>query len=190
MKHEEKQIMYESDEAAKLMTVTGWVSSKGRYWGKDEHMARWEGSTHSLCKCGAIKETSRIECDKCYAKKKIELFNAYPFKEWDMVTPLTLFDDDKYFFGPEDIDEYLEENELKSEDLRLVICYPNHMQEVDYSIWDDILPEDGDLPKNILDKINELNTLIRKTNPISWSPSKIRTSYIPELTLNTESKHP
>ena len=41
-----KIILPESPEAASIQTVTGWVSSNGRYWGNDEHMARYDGSTH------------------------------------------------------------------------------------------------------------------------------------------------
>ena len=33
---EKKIIMRESDEAASIKTVTGWVSSDGRWWGDHE----------------------------------------------------------------------------------------------------------------------------------------------------------
>ena len=39
-------ILPESPEAASVQTVTGWVSRTGRYWGNDERMARYDGSTH------------------------------------------------------------------------------------------------------------------------------------------------
>ena len=43
-------IMYDSPEAASIKTITGWVSSAGRFWGDNEHMARYDGSTHMKCK--------------------------------------------------------------------------------------------------------------------------------------------
>lgn len=183
-KTEEKVIMYESDEAANIQTLTGWVSSKGRYWGKDEHMARFEGSTHQLCKCGEIKQTSRIHCDKCDAEIQHKRFLAYPFKEWDGETPLTLFDDDKFFWSEDDIEEYLEENELKPEDLQLLICHPNYLSEIDTEQWAEVLAEDQDPPKLILEKMKELNELIRKEKPISWSASNIRTEYKSDQSSN------
>jgi hypothetical protein len=46
---EEKVVMYESSEAASIQTVTGWVGADGRFWGNDEHMARYCGATHRHC---------------------------------------------------------------------------------------------------------------------------------------------
>jgi hypothetical protein len=46
----EKIVMMDSDEAASIQTVTGWVDRHGRFWGKDEHQARWCGATHRKCK--------------------------------------------------------------------------------------------------------------------------------------------
>ncbi len=45
----EKIVMMDSDEAASIQTVTGWVDRHGRFWGKDEHQARWCGATHRKC---------------------------------------------------------------------------------------------------------------------------------------------
>jgi hypothetical protein len=33
----EKIVMMDSDEAASIQTVTGWVDRQGRFWGGDEH---------------------------------------------------------------------------------------------------------------------------------------------------------
>ncbi|MEB2744543.1 hypothetical protein [Citrobacter portucalensis] len=46
----EKIVMMDSDEAASIQTVTGWVDRQGRFWGKDENQARWCGATHRKCK--------------------------------------------------------------------------------------------------------------------------------------------
>ncbi|KGB00537.1 hypothetical protein DR73_495 [Enterobacteriaceae bacterium ATCC 29904] len=46
----EKVVMMDSPEAASIQTLTGWVDRQGRYWGKDEHQARW---------CGAMQKQTR-----------------------------------------------------------------------------------------------------------------------------------
>jgi len=48
-KEPEKIVPYDSAEAASIQTVTGWVSRSGRFWGNDEHMARYDGCTHRKC---------------------------------------------------------------------------------------------------------------------------------------------
>jgi hypothetical protein len=34
----EKIVMMDSDEAASIKTVTGWVARDGLFWGNDEHI--------------------------------------------------------------------------------------------------------------------------------------------------------
>jgi hypothetical protein len=177
MKEEEKVILYSSEEAAKIMTVTGWVSSTGRFWGKDEHMARWEGSTHKTCDCGVITEKGYSKCEKCRLAASIGAYKKMPFKEWNYETPLINYQDDKFFWNEEDIIEYLEENDLKPEDLNLVICEPNYFYKIDSDYWEDILPEDGDIPKELEELLKKVNEYCETAKPISWTEGKYRTEY-------------
>jgi hypothetical protein len=174
---EEEIVMYSDAKAAQIMTLTGWVSRDGRFWGKDEHMARYSGCTHTLCKCGAVIKRGYIRCDACSSKEWAGVYTTYPFKEWDHRTPLYDNNSDKYFFNADDIEEYLDEEGLTGDSLQLVYCYPNHLCEIDYSFWEDVLPEDCDLPKELMDLVEKVNEYCRKSNPISWSPGKIRTEY-------------
>jgi len=171
------KILYDSDEAASIKTLTGWVSRTGRYWGKDEHMARWDGCTHKLCECGNEMMKGYTICETCRSKKAIEAYDKMPFKEWDGKTPLVLFNDDQYFFHEEDIEIYLDDNELKPEDLRLMICEPNYLSPVNPDIWSDIWPEDHDLPKEVDEALSKLNEVIKKQKPFSWSEGRFKTSY-------------
>src|ERR1044071_1988940 len=178
MKAEEKIIMYDSPEAAEIKTVTGWVSSTGRWWAKDEHMARWEGCTHKKCECGTVVEKSRSKCEECHHKYLLDLYNSYPLKEWDGKTPVTTFFNDKFFFDSDEIEEYLDENEMNPEDLYLQLCEPKYMQEIDAGLWNDVLPEDqDDLPKEIQSALDDLNAKLKKQGPVSWSGCKVRINY-------------
>jgi len=46
-----KFIMRDSEDAAQLKTVTGWVSSKCRFFGDSEYAARYDGCTNGAWKC-------------------------------------------------------------------------------------------------------------------------------------------
>ncbi len=177
---ETKTIILDTDEAAASQkTVTGWVSRNGRFYGKDEQLARWDGCTHKVCeKCGNQHEKTWTCCENCRRKNALERYQKYPFKEWDGKEPVCMFDGDKYFFSEEDIEMYLEDNEeLQPEDLRLVICEPNYAHEISEDWWADDLPEDGEMPKALSDKIDELNKFIKTLPPLSYSPGKVRTEY-------------
>ena len=67
-------------------------------------LARWDGCTHQLCDCGAEMDRGYTICSACRDKKRLEQYEAMPFKEWDGIAPLTLHDDDEYFWDilPED----------------------------------------------------------------------------------------
>jgi hypothetical protein len=179
MEKEEIIILYTDDAAASLKTVTGWVSRNGLFFGSDERTARYNGSTHSKCECGKLKPRRYSRCEYCRIKHSNEMYGRYAFEEWDMKSPVCLYDGDEYFWDVDDIENYLEENGMSPSDLKLVICSPNYATEIDESLWEDDLPEnsEGELPKDLSIKISELNEFIRKMEPLSWGPSNIRTEY-------------
>lgn len=177
---EEKIILFDSPEAAQLKTITKWVSSDGRVW-PNEDAARYAGCTHNKCECGSIKKRGYIRCDSCSAKRAAVEYEKLKFKEWDGKEPVCLFDGEKYFFDQEDIDIYCEDNDIKPQDLQLVICEPNHFNGIDEDYWADIMPADGDgeLPKALQEKLAEFNEFIKTLPPCSYSPSNVRTAYNP-----------
>lgn len=170
---EKKIILGTSDEAAKIETVTGWMSRTGRFWGKDERAARYDGSTHRLCSCGEVIEKQGY-CRPCADKKEAEKFAAMERKEWDGTTPLCLYHADRYFWDIDELTDYCEENEVQPDQLNLVICEPIYAREIDPNeYYHDDLPEDGEVDSELEAAFEELNKLIRESKPIlSWMPGK------------------
>lgn len=174
-----KEIRYDSLEAAQFKTgISGWVSRDGRFWGKDEHMARYTGCTHVVCQsCGAVIEKSYLKCESCRWKTSVEKWAALPFMAWDGVAPLCTWDGEDYFFTEHDLIDYLEENRLEGKDLMLVICEPITYREIDYGMLADDAHEDWEPPKKLVDAVEKVNALLRELPPHSYTVGKIRTSY-------------
>jgi hypothetical protein len=178
-KKEEIIVLDTSDEAAQLKTITGWVSRDGRFYGNDERTARYAGSTHSTCSCGKLMTRMYTKCESCIRKQVVNTYDNLPFKEWDGVEPVCLYGGDEYFFSPDDVEWYLEDNELKPEDIMLVICEPNYLQAISSDYWEDVLHEDQDIPDELKKLVEEVNKYIESSKPISWSPGKTRTIFNP-----------
>jgi hypothetical protein len=178
----EKVIMYDSQEAATYRKdIEGWVSADGFYCGNGEageRSARYRGATHTKCECcgAVIKMRTYTVCDECRHKKAVERYNALPFREYDGSLVVD-WNGDTYFPCEEDIQGYLENNELESVDL--LFCDENEWMSIQPDYWSDIMPEDsdGELPKELQEALDNLNKVISELPPCSYSPSKIRTSY-------------
>ncbi len=178
----EEVILFESKEAAREVSLTiegkevakGWLSRDNIFF-QNEDTARYSGCTHKTCECGGIMTKGYTKCESCQFLKRKEKFNAMESKPYDG-SPVTDYDGDTYFFSEEEIDDYCEEHEVKKQDLMLVFCTENHLWQIDSSIWEDILPSDsdGELPKDVEDKMKELNEVIRKQAALSYSPANIR----------------
>jgi hypothetical protein len=170
----EKIILPESVEAAHFQEgISGWVDRGGNFWGKDERMARWCGCTHVHCKdCGTVISRGYTLCDPCVIRRDIEKYNGLEKIDWDGETPLYSHASDKYFFDAQELHDYLEEEDDRTpEDMRLVLCTPNRLRQIDEDYFVDELPEDGELPAEIAGALEVLNKAIREHEPVSWSPS-------------------
>lgn len=176
---EDKVIMYDSDEAAQFKTVQGWVSSNGRFYGDDEHTARYAGSTHKLCEgCGSVMRVRYIKCHSCQEKASTERYNQMPFKEWDGKQMVYSQYFDKYYY---DIDYFTDdcwEEQIQPSEAMLILCEPNYWKGIDYDHWADDMPEDGDdsLPKELEAALKVVNEIAAKLPPISYSPGRYRTT--------------
>jgi hypothetical protein len=173
---DEKIVMYDSPEAAEIKTLTGWVSRDGHFWGENEHMARYSGSTHKVCdKCGDVI-SQRSYCRKCADKREQEKFEAMPREPWDGDSPIYSSHLDKYFFNG-DVFDYLEDDEdgLSEEDLMLVHCEPIHLHRIDTDIWEDELRTEDDsaeVPDAVQVALDALNESIKKAAPVAWEAGK------------------
>lgn len=177
MKEENKIIMYDSEEAAKKVTITGWLSSKGRFYPdqlqNNEHLARYDGCTHGKCECGNIREIHYTICKNCVYKKEVENYLALPKQDWDGETPLYSESLDKYYFDFDSIEDDMTEENISIDDMRLVICKPIYASQIDENYWYDDLAEDEELPDELQKAVDQLNKVIKSLPPLSWYPGKV-----------------
>lgn len=184
MKKEKEIMMYDSPEAATFVTnISGWIDNDRRFFGNNkdsEHNARYSSCTHIRCECGEIMTKHWTKCEKCRTKSAIERYNLLPFKEWDGKEIVYSDLADQYFRDSDEIEDYCSDEDIETEDLRLLLCKPNYFDQIDSEQWSDILPEDseGELPKKLQDAIDSLNEVIKSLSPASYSPSNTRTSYL------------
>lgn len=172
----DKIVMRDSPEAAEYRTgMSGWVSRRGLFYGDrpdSEDMARYDGCTHVACKyCSAPAQKSYTACQECRDKKDLERFEALPRADWDGKAMLYSESRDKYYAGPDDAEDELEEGETLT-DLRLVICNPNYVRQIDTEYFCDDLPEDSDdVPPEVEAAMEAFNEAVAGI-VLSWSPGK------------------
>jgi hypothetical protein len=185
---EEKVIMYDTPAAATYRTnIEGWVSSDGLFFGKGEQAeatARYAGCTHLKCECGGIYEKIYVRCQDCRKKAADDAYRKLQYKEWDMDTPICLYDDDRYFFSEDELIDYLYDHELNGSDVSLVLCQPMLYQPIDSETVAGDSHEDWEPSKELCEMINKFNLFLKTLPPHSWMPGKIRTSY--EYNHNSE----
>ena len=175
MKNNKKVILFELDEAAKFTEgISGWVSRSGRFYGKDENAARYEGCTHVKCKsCDAVIEKHKSLCNDCTYKRKQELYKKKEKKEWDGILPLYSEYLHEYLYGS-DLNEAIDEH--GEEKLMLLICKEVTLSHVNEDIFEHDLPEDVEFDdistKGLLDAMAKLNVEIDKIGAIGYEPSK------------------
>jgi len=174
--NDKKMILQDSPEAASIQTVTGWVSRLGHFFGSGpdaERMARFDGCTHKKCEqCGEVTPV-RSYCRPCSDKREIEKYEKMERVAWSGIGALYSQALDRYFFGDE-IYQYLEDEGVSPESLRLIICVPTYATGIDPNdhYYDD-LAEDGEDPAEVQAAFDELNARLRESKEIlSWSPGR------------------
>ena len=168
-------VLPDSQEAASIQTVTGWVSRDGYFYGNDERLARWAGSTHRLCEsCGNVFVKNSY-CEPCAKKRRDDEIASLPMREWKG-EPVYLESADEYFFEPSDFYDYCLDNDLNPKDQVLLFVTPNYASEIDPNEhYADDLPEEGDVPAELSEAFDALNEVIRmRSSALSYSPGKER----------------
>jgi len=170
----EKIILPKDDESAKFVNnISGWVSRRGRFYGADERIARWDGSTHVECTdCQTVISKGRMFCDKCADKRDSAKHAARELAEWDEKGMLYSDAADEFFRSWDEVYDHCEECFLNISDLRLVICEPVFLHQIDADEWCDDLHEDGELPLDIEKALEAFNAVVRASKPVSWVPGK------------------
>lgn len=127
MPEEKKTVMFDSSDSASVKTITGWVSEDGRFFGQDENLARFCGATHRSCKNNPDHPVHEVRgyCDQCNSEKRAKVFSEMPTKDWDG-GPLVDFNGDHYFFDASSLHDYLMDDDVSLQDLRLCICNAEH----------------------------------------------------------------
>ncbi|NDV19088.1 hypothetical protein GO013_06595 [Pseudodesulfovibrio sp. JC047] len=177
--NEEQVKMYESDDSAvyEERTLKGWWSKDGRtrrFWGKDEHMARYAGCTHRTCECGAIVPKGYIRCNDCSEKAAAKRWAEMPLVEWDGKAPVCIHGGDEYFWDDGSFFDWCQDHGCRPESVRLVLCDPVYPSQLDSDFWCDDLPEDGELDDTIQKAVDELNKVLKAHGPMSWHPGTKR----------------
>ena len=169
---EKSKVLYTSDEAAKFVTnISGWVDRHGHFYGKDENAARYAGCTHIVCQdCGKPTRKGYLICSDCREKKAIERYKRREKKEWDGKTMLYSDATNDYFQDKDAVEEYIDENGCTLESLRLFLCEQVQLRTIEEDYWCDDLPDDGELPQEVLSALKELNDAIMDAEPVSWEP--------------------
>lgn len=145
---------------------------------------------HMPHRCGPC--CYKVDDDKYNARPAV-LYTGQPIhaNEWD---------DEGYCFRDDELydkiigklldwkDEKLTIEQFKQHihDLHIVQCRPEYLGQFDAGDhYQDVLPEDGELPTAVQDKVDELNEVIKAQGPVSWYPGKERItfedSYIAEI---------
>lgn len=169
-------VMSDSPEAAKQMTVTGWVSRLGHFYGDDERIARYDGCTHRPCETeGCARPTPKhwIYCEDCRHRREVARYLAMPAAPWDGSS--MIFANDEYFSDLESFLEHCEDEGIEPETARPILCEPNMAREVESDYWQDEVSEDGELPDELEAALDALNKVIREGKfVLSWSSGKTR----------------
>ena len=168
----EKIVLFSSDEAAQFKTgISGWVSRHGQFYGADERTARYDGCTHVICEdCGKPVERGYLVCKSCRENRDKLRYEAMPKEVWNEKGGLYSKTHDKYFWSWDEVEDYCNDEEIKEEDLRLVICIPEYLPLLDSSDYGcDELSEDGELPDAVIQAIEDFNKVIKETGAVSWS---------------------
>jgi hypothetical protein len=185
-------VMMDSDDAASVRSVTGWVSRDGFFFAGNERAARYAGATHRWCDggCGTpIPKNWLMTCHACSRKERRERFLALPVQAWNG-EPLCVFDDDTYFFDGDvgRIAEWAADHEIPLDAVQLVKCvavYPNAVDPAD--VYADELPESGEVPVYVADAFAALNEALRQTpSPLCWRATDIRVDISDEIRVCME----
>lgn len=173
----DKIIFPESEEAAALQRVMGWVSREGQFYGKDERTARWSGATHVHCEiCGALTSKNWTICKTCREQRAHDRYLKFLVVRWDENVPVYSPVTDKYYWNRDDVRDEDHGGIFDPVPLQLVLCKPIYAPGIDpEAYYEDLLPEYNDLSdvsQNLVDAFQELNDFLNDARIIlSYEPT-------------------
>lgn len=169
---EEKVILPDSSEAAWPIKITAWQSNTGHVY-LDESVARYDGSTHTLCKRGHLSPKQGY-CEACIPLNNQEEYATYQTQKWQD-EPLYSMTLDKWYFDKNSVLELMRETGQSAQELMLLIGEPQNAYEIDPDdYFEEHLPDGINVPDEIAEAFNALNDAIRNcANPLCYYPSKL-----------------
>jgi len=173
-------ITYEDpNNPGKIITSYGWVSRHHTFFGDNEKIARYHGSTHNVCeRCQKPTDKPYTKCPVCRAKAEEERYFRMEYQPWNGKAYVFDYNTGEYFY---DLDSFLTHYEDSGEDIelaRLVLTRPVFINEVSIDYFEDCFPEDHDPPAEFLQILEEFNMKIKTLPAQAVSPTNIRTKYI------------
>lgn len=165
-------VLPDSPEAATEITVTAWQSRKGLIY-LDQNIARWDGSTHRLCKRDHLTPKHGY-CEICVPLDNQEEYATYPTQKWNGEILYSMANDE-WFFDKESVLNALKESGKSAQELMLVLTEPTLAQEIDPDdYYESDLPDGINVPDEIATAFDALNEAIKNCNtPLCYYPSKI-----------------
>lgn len=138
-----------------------------------EQTARRIGATHFPCEiCGKPALKPDRFCSIHQEKYEEEKYLQREVKEWDEISPLYSDAFDKYYSGIEHCLDDLEDGQSLL-DLRLLICEETHYTKLVEDHWYDEVPEDEEMPLELVNAIEEFNKRIEGLSS-GYYPSRYR----------------
>lgn len=181
----EKKIWVENDpELLKKVMVEMFETPNGLlYQIKDEHSARYWGSTHFKCGCGAITPRSSYKrCVDCAKKYDAELFLKMPVVKYDGKTMMHDEEHNNYYQSPEEWFDQLEPHQVNDGESvldfvkrsRLELCSPVELPEFSISehLQDCWAPDsDCEVSDELQAAADHVNKALKESPPIAWEGS-------------------
>ncbi len=159
------------EEAAGVVTVTGWACKSCKRWFADEEdLARYCCAESMPCDCGRQRREKHYTCcELCRAERAAERYAKLSRVEWDGETPLCEWMSDRYFWDIDEVQDAIDEDP----DIRLEVCVPQLSPIFEMSEFlADVLPlEDGELRADATEIDAAVNAWIAKHSPFSWTGS-------------------
>lgn len=184
--------------------ITVYEGTPGKFY-LTAYAAIQNDATHTMCDtCGMVPVPFKHmphRCGPCCYKVDDDKYNARPAVPYTgQPIHANEWDDEGYCFRDDELDDKIigklldwkdekltiEQFKQHIHDLHIVQCRPEYLGQFDAGDhYQDVLPEDGELPKSVQDKVDELNEVIKAQGPVSWYPGKERItfedSYIAEI---------
>ena len=185
-------VRYE-DNAEQRTAIKGWCCKTcNRFWGDDQHMARYCCATDFPCKhCGGRTDKGRVRCDGCWQKEVCKRFEKLEAKPYDGSVVVT-YDDDRYFFEEDELLEWLadtiEGEGGNTDDVMLVFAesrQPSWRHSVSELVCDDLDP-DSEWDTSEIDGI--IAEWVKANAPTVYFPTKVRVDAASVMALVNKEK--